>query len=324
LLKIGLIGYGYLGKRHLKHLMQMEDVEVAGVWDNDPAARKTAADEYGIYIPSDYNELLQISDAVDIVTPTSAHFETGIKAINVGLPVFIEKPICATVVEGRKLVEKAAAANVIIQVGHIERFNRAFRALRGINVRPGFIEVHRLAFWNPRGVDVAVVHDLMIHDLDLILALTGEFPENIHASGVAVVSDSVDIANARLEFKSGIVANVTASRISLKQMRKLRMFGSNEYIALDLSKGTCEYLGTSLDENKLPPNSDAIGEVGVGANTRVLFQRQLEVDDGDAMHLELASFRDAVESGSEPLVTGADGLRALELAEMIVKKIGES
>jgi predicted dehydrogenase len=324
LLKIGLTGYGYLGKRHLKHLIDMDGVEVVGVWDSDPAARKAARDDFGVHTPVNYDKLLELSDVIDIVTPTSTHFNTAIKAIDAGLPVFIEKPICATAVEGRELVQKAKSSNVTIQVGHIERFNRAFRALRGISVQPGFIEVHRLAFWNPRGVDVAVVHDLMIHDLDLILSLTNEMPSEIHASGVAVVSETVDIANARLKFKSGLVANVTASRISLKQMRKLRMFGSNEYIALDLSKGTCEYFGASVNADELPPNSQAIGEVGVGSNTRILYQRQPDVDEGDAMLLELESFRDAILSGTEPLVSGADGLRALELAEMIIDKIRES
>ncbi|MCF7809454.1 Gfo/Idh/MocA family oxidoreductase [bacterium] len=324
MLKIGLTGYGYLGRRHLKHLMNMENVRVVGVWDSDPTARKAARDDFGVHTTIDYEELIEVSDALDIVTPTSTHFEAATRAINSGLPVFIEKPICATADEGRELVNKAKLSNIPIQVGHIERFNRAFRALKGIEVQPGFIEVHRLAFWNPRGVDVAVVHDLMIHDLDLILSLTNELPVEIHASGVAVVSETVDIANARLKFKSSLVANVTASRISLKQMRKLRMFGSNEYIALDLSKGTCEYFGASVNADELPPNSQAIGEVGVGSNMRVLYQRQPDVEEGDAMFLELQSFRDAVLSGTEPLVTGADGLRALELAELIVDKIGES
>ena len=318
MLKIGLIGCGYLGSRHLNHLSTLEGVEVSSVWDNDPSMGEKAAKEFGVPIASNLNDLLTKSDAVDIVTPTSTHYEIGLEVINAGLPIFVEKPICATLEEGELLVRKAQEADVILQVGHIERFNRAFRALKNIRIQPRFIEAHRLAFWNPRAGDVAVVHDLMIHDLDLILTLANDFPAQINASGVAVVSNKIDIANVRLEFPSGLVANITASRISLKSMRKLRMFGNQEYIAIDMNKGTCEFLGMGKE---LPTEAEALGNIGLDDEQRVLFQRLLVAEEGDALRMELEAFRDAIVSDSHPPISGEDGLKALKLAEMIVAEI---
>ena len=322
LLKIGLIGAGYLGSRHLKHLLALEGVQVSGIWDTDPAVREQHKQGVGVPVAAGLEDLLACSDAVDLVTPTSSHCEIGLQAVAARKPLFVEKPLCATRGEGARLLEAAARAGVPIQVGHIERFNRAFRSLAGTAVRPRFIEAHRLAPWNPRGVDVAVVYDLMIHDLDLVLALAGEEPEALHASGVGVVTDSVDIATARLEFPSGLVANLTASRISLKRMRKLRLFGEREYIALDLDKGTCEYVGGSLPGQALPPGAELLGKIGDGGRAVTLHRRYLEAPEGDALRLELASFRDAVAGGTTPPVTGADGLKALALAERIVEAIG--
>ena len=323
LLKIGLVGCGYLGSRHLKHLLDIEGVEVSGVWDMDPATRKKANDEFDVQVAVDLEDLISRSDVVDIVTPTSTHYEIGLQVIEAGLPLFVEKPICATYDEGLQMIEKARSAGVPIQVGHIERFNRAFRALGSVKVRPGFIEAHRLAPWSPRGGDVAVVHDLMIHDLDLILTLADDFPVQIHANGVGVVTDSVDIANVRLEFASGLVANVTASRISLKRMRKLRLFGDSEYIALDLADGTCEYVGVTSDKSQIPVGSQLIGALGEGEMQRLLYRRFLPAEEGDALKLQLAAFRDAVIQDSAPQVTGEDGLNALKLAESIVAQIKE-
>jgi len=321
LLKIGLIGCGYLGSRHLKHLCKLDGIEVSAVWDNSLSARDKAVKEFSIPVASSLKDLINKSDAVDIVTPTSTHCKIGLEVVNAGLPIFVEKPICATFIEGERLLQEAEAAGVMIQVGHIERFNRAFRALNGIAVQPRFIEAHRLSFWNPRGGDVAVIHDLMIHDLDLILTLANDFPIQIHASGVAVVSDSIDIANVRLEFSDGLVANVTASRISVKSMRKLRLFGNREYIALDMNKGTCEYLGVGANDSEIPMGAEAIGEIGLDDMQRVLYERLLTAEEGDALQLELAAFRDAVITGSQPPVSGNDGLKALKLAEMIVSDI---
>ena len=323
LLKIGLVGCGYLGVRHLLHLCDMETVEVSGVWDTDPKALAKAADEFNVSAAENLSELIDRSDAVDIVTPTSTHYEIGVKAAGAGKPIFVEKPICATYGEGSRLLEKAGNSGVIVQVGHIERYNRAFRSLKGVDVQPHFIEAHRLSPWNPRGGDVAVVHDLMIHDLDLILALSHDFPKQVHASGVEVVTDSVDIANARLEFENGLVANVTASRISLKVMRKLRIFGSNEYIALDLAQGTCEYIGAVSSGSSIPPEAKPIGELGEESMRRTLYMRYLPVQEGDALKLQLEAFRDSIYTGIPAAATGDDGLKALKLADLIVANIRE-
>lgn len=321
MLKVGLVGVGYLGSRHLKHLVALGGVAVSAVWDTDPDALRKASQGFGVAAASGLDDLTRRSDAVVVVTPTASHHRIGMQVIAAGKPLFIEKPICATTLEGLELVESAERAGVPLSVGHIERFNRAFRALAGIKVRPRFVEAHRLAEWNPRGGDVAVIHDLMIHDLDLLLALAGTPPSHIHASGVAVIGPSIDIANARLEFPNGLVANVTASRISLKKMRKLRLFGEREYIALDLGKGTCEYVGLGDGSGDLAAGSEVLGEIGTSPRALRLFRRFLEAPEEDAMRLELAAFRDVVIRRIPPPVSGRDGLRALEVAEAIVAAI---
>ncbi len=328
MLRIGLVGVGYLGGRHLNHLSTLEGVQVSAIWDTSAFALLNAANAYKVPVANDLADLISKSDALVVVSPTTSHFEIGMEVINAGKPLFIEKPICATGVEGRALVESAEAKGVPIQVGHIERFNRAFRTLKNLDIHPRFVEIHRLAQWNPRGGDVAVVHDLMIHDLDLLLTLAGCSPSHIHASGVGVISTSIDIANARLEFPTGLVANVTASRISLKKMRKVRLFGEHEYIALDLNKGTCEYvgaeMGTSTTQFGAPlPGVEILGEMEMGPRRMRLFRNFIEAPEGDAMRLELSAFRDAVIDGTPPLVSGRNGLEALEVAEAILLKIKE-
>jgi len=332
MLKIGLAGVGYLGARHLKHLQEIEGVQLSGVWDNNPAIREALRQTGSIPIAESFEELLQNSDAIDLVTPTSTHYELGLKVVNSGRPLFVEKPLCATYDEGRKLVERADSMGVMIQVGHIERFNRAYRSLKNIigerdhatgapKVRPRFIEAHRLAPWAGRGVDVAVIYDLMIHDLDLILSLIDEEVVAVHASGVGVVTRSVDIANARLEFHNGAVANVTASRISLKRMRKIRIFGAQEYIALDFNKGTCEYVGAAPSPETMPNGAEPLGAIGEGAHQFTLYRSFVEAPEGDAMRLELEAFRDAVINDTQPAVSGEEGLKALLLADQVIKAI---
>lgn len=323
MLKIGLVGVGYLGSRHLKHLCDIPDIDVSGVWDNNPATLQKTVDEFGVKAASSLDDLINHSDAVDVVTPTITHCEVGLKVIKAGLPLFIEKPICATVAEAEELIARAEAENVIIQVGHIERFNRAFRALHGLDIKPRFLEVHRLSPWNPRGHDVAVVHDLMIHDLDLVLTLAAGDPVSVHANGVGVITDSIDIATARIDFSCGMVANITASRISLKRMRKLRMFGSNAYISLDLGEGKCEYIGVSNDKNSLGDLGNDALELELGDKVKYLFQKPVDAEPADALRLQLESFYSAVINKTQPPVTGRDGLRALELAERIVNQINE-
>jgi len=318
-MRIGLAGVGHLGKHHLRHLSEMDGVLLSGVWDSDLAVRSQVHSQHGVPVTDSFSELVEISDAIDIVTPTSTHYELAMEAVHAERPLFIEKPICATYRQGAELVELADKKNVLIQVGHIERFNQAFRALGDTAVNSQFIEAHRLAQWVGRGVDVAVVYDLMIHDIDLILSLARSEPEHIHANGVGVVTDSVDIANARIQFESGLVANITASRISLKQMRKIRIFGKHEYIALDFGKGTCEYVGATQADQPVPNGAMPLGKLGEGERQQHLFRQFLTADKGDAMKLELEAFRDSVVNGTTPPVSGLDGLKALKLAEQIVE-----
>ncbi len=323
MIKLGLIGVGYLGSRHLRHLCSLDGVEVSGVWDTDAEKLSAAAKAYNVPVASSMADLIERSDGLVVVTTTSTHYEVGMQVVNAGKQLFVEKPLCATAVEGRALVDAAQARGVGIQVGHIERYNRAFRGLMGIPVRPRFIEVHRLAPWNPRGVDVAVVFDLMIHDLDLILSLTASEPVEIHANGVGVISDTPDIATARIRFADGMVANMTASRISLKKMRKLRLFGEREYISLDLAEGRCEYVGATLGDEAIPSDALSLGVMETADRRREVYVRFLGAEEADAMRLELTDFRDLVANGVQPPVTGPAGLRALDLAERIVRIIQE-
>jgi len=323
-LKIGLIGVGYLGKRHLQQLLNLENIKISAIFDIDTITCKKIGSEFGVKVADNLEDLLNSVDAVDIVTPTSTHFEVAKLAINKDKHLFIEKPICTSIDEGRELVEMAEAKNLLLQVGHIERFNRARRSLDMIDFNPRFIEAHRLALWNPRGVDVAVVHDLMIHDLDLILSVNDSEVKIIHANGVAVISDSVDIATARIEFVDGMVANVTASRISLKNMRKMRLFGGREYIALDLLKGECEFVGVADEVDGVPDGFHPLGDLAVDDRRRVVYRKFLKATEGDALRLELTAFRDSVVNNTPAVVSGRDGLRALELAERIVTIIRDN
>lgn len=313
-----------MGMRHLNHLTSLQNVQVSGIWDSDPETLERIATEFKVRAADSLDDLIENSDAVDVVTPTSTHFDVGSKVLKAGKPLFIEKPICATVDEGERLVQMAKENGAILQVGHIERFNRAFRSLNEVAVKPRFIEAHRLSTWSSRGVDVAVVHDLMIHDLDLILTLAQSEPVHVHANGVGVISDHVDIATTRIEFADGMVANVTASRISLKRMRKLRMFGENEYISLDMNKGTCEFVGATPDGETVPDDVQYLGALDIGTRHRGIFMRTTEAPEDDAMRLELTAFCNAITTGTTPVVSGEDGLKALKLAETIVKVINEN
>jgi len=299
----------------------MKGVEVVAVFDPDDAACSRVVNEYRLPIASSLEEAIHYADAVLVASPTTSHFDIGMKVVAAGRPLFIEKPICATTEEGERLVTAALKAGVPIQVGQIERFNRAVRSLGGRALRPRFIEAHRLAEWNPRGVDVAVVHDLMIHDLDLILYFAGERPSRIEASGVGVITSTIDIANARLTFPSGLVANVTASRISLKRMRKMRLFGASEYISLDLGKGACEVIGVDDGTQGIPEGAIPLGEMELRGLRRRVWRQIPDAPEDDAMRLELTAFQRTVEEGLSPVVSGAEGLAALQLAEAVVAEI---
>ena len=263
MLKIGVLGTGHLGKIHLKCIGLLPEVyQLMGFFDPNPSTAEQVASSFGLHAFPTYEALLEAVDVVDIVAPTIVHFELAQKAIKAGKHVFIEKPITHTLAEAKGLIDLQHEFGVKIQVGHVERFNPALLAVGDLSLSPMFIEGHRLATFNPRGTDVSVIHDLMIHDLDILLNLVPSEVKTVSASGVAVVSDQTDIANARIEFENGCVANLTASRISMKQMRKIRLFQKDAYISLDFLEKQAQiirlydYEGVTSGEIKVPSESN--------------------------------------------------------------------
>ncbi|MCF6170157.1 MAG: Gfo/Idh/MocA family oxidoreductase [Bacteroidales bacterium] len=324
MLKIGVLGVGHLGKIHLNCIKNIDDYELAGFYDPDVGKVKEAKEEYGLRSFDSIESLIETVDVVDIVTPTISHFTCAAKAIKKSRHVFIEKPIAATADEARQLIELTAEANVKIQVGHVERFNPAFTAAAGAINKPMFMECHRLAQFNPRGTDVPVVLDLMIHDIDIILSVVKSNIRKVHASGVNVVSDTPDIANARLEFDNGAVANLTASRISLKNMRKTRFFQKDAYITVDFLDKVTEIV--RMDEITETPKDPFAIILDLGADKvkkRIFFDKP-EIKPVNAIEEELRSLARAIQNNTATRVTINDGFRALELAQMIVDKINAS
>ncbi len=319
--RIGVVGVGHLGSLHSKVLSQMASTEFVGVFDRDLARARQVAAECKTKAFDRLEDLLSSVDAVNVVTTTTHHFEVAMKALDLGLHVFIEKPITETIQQARKLVARSKKKKVKVQVGHIERFNPAILALEPYRLQPLFIESHRLAQFNPRGSEVAVVLDLMIHDIDLILSLVRSPVTRIDASGVAVVSDSVDIANARLQFKSGCVANVTASRISQNKMRKMRLFQRDAYISVDFAQGLAEVFRL-LDEGdtKTKPTM-MLGKIEQGKRKRLIVYEQPEVKEVNALKHELELFLESIRNNTTPPVTAEEGLQALEVADEIMRKI---
>lgn len=323
-LKVGVIGTGHLGKLHTKLFKQVEGCDFIGVYDKDIEKAKLVAEEFQVNYFQSIEELINKVDAVSIVATTSAHYELVKKAFENDKHVFVEKPITATIAEGEELVKIAEQKKLNFQVGHIERFNPALISLDKYDLNPLFIQTDRLSQFNPRGTDVAVVLDLMIHDIDIILSLVKSEVANLSASGVAVVSDTIDIANARLEFENGAVANVTASRISQKKMRKMRMFQRDTYITLDFITGVSEVYRL-VSPGEIPENPFiSFGEIGVGERKKVVVYEQPEQKEINALQHELQLFVNSVLNKTKPAVTGADGLKALKVAEMIIQKIEES
>lgn len=323
-LKIGLIGTGHLGKIHTKLLKQVKDCTLIGVYDIDYEKSKNVAEEFNITPFNNLNELLDNVDAVDIVATTSAHYELVKNSFTKGKHVFVEKPITSQIWEAEELVNLAENKNLNFQVGHIERFNPALVSLEKYDLNPMFIQTDRLSQFNPRGTDVAVILDLMIHDIDIILSLVKSDVKEVKASGVPVVSDSIDIANARIEFENGAVANITASRISQKKMRKMRMFQRDAYITLDFITGTSEVYRLVQPE-KLPENAFVnFGEIGIGDKKKVVIYEQPEQIEINALQHELQLFVNSIINKTKPIVTGADGLKALKVAEIIINKINET
>jgi len=322
-LRIGLAGAGYLGTIHARILCK-QSAEWSGVFDSDPEHSAKVALEFGGRALPSLSDLISASDAVIVAAATSAHYEIGKQVLQAGRHLFLEKPMTTTPAEAEELIALAHQKKLVLQVGHVERFNRAFRALGTSHPRPQFIEAHRLSQFRPRGTDVAVVLDLMIHDLDLILTLMGEYPSGVEAAGVAVISEGVDIANARLTFPSGGVANVTASRISANPMRKLRMFAEDSYIALDFASGGVQVFRLAKPDEAHLPGTTSLGEIEKAAIKRRILFSQPQAPEGNAIEMEQQSFFASIASGTPPPVTGEDGLAALRLATHILEKIGAS
>jgi predicted dehydrogenase len=317
MLKAGVVGAGHLGKIHLKLLQQSEKYELAGFYDADASTRKKIADVFGYHAFDTIEELIDACDMVDVVTPTVYHFDTAKKVITAGKHLFIEKPITQTVAEADELIRLANEHKVKGQVGHVERFNPAFTSVNKLITSPMFIETHRLAEFNPRGTDVSVVLDLMIHDIDAILSVVKSKVKNIHASGVSVISDTPDIANARIEFENGCVANLTASRISLKNMRKSRFFQRDAYISVDFLEKKCEVVRMK-DAPETPGEFDMILQNAEGIKKQIYFENP-KVNPNNAILDELNTFADAIINNTTPLVTLEQGTDALRVAMMVLE-----
>lgn len=318
MLKAGVLGAGHLGKIHLRLLKQSDKYELVGFFDTDAEIGKKISDEFGYTYFDSLDKLIDAVDVVDIVTPTLSHFECAKKAIAKGKHIFIEKPITNTVEEAETIRTLLAENNVKGQVGHVERFNPAFTAVKDNINNPMFIECHRLAEFNPRGTDVPVVLDLMIHDIDIILSVVKSSVKNISASGVSVISDTPDIANARIEFTNGCVANLTASRISLKNMRKTRFFQKDAYISVDFLEKKCEVVKMK-DAPEQPGDFDMILQNAEGVSKQIYFDNP-EVSNNNAILDELETFADAINNNTKPVVTLHDGTEALRVATMIINQ----
>jgi predicted dehydrogenase len=321
MLKIGVFGAGHLGKIHLRLLKELNnEFEIVGFFDpNDEAAEKIA-NEFGIKRYLQANDLIEIVDCVDVVTPTIAHFDIASQALRKSKHVFIEKPVTETLDEARALMELAREANVKVQVGHVERFNPAFQAAIPYFKKTMFIETHRLAQFNPRGTDVPVVLDLMIHDLDIILTVVNSGVKRVSASGVAVVSDTPDITNARIEFDNGCVANLTASRISMKNMRKSRFFQKDAYISVDFLTKELEVVRME-DVDGEPNPLDIVFDLGEGKPVKKIFFDKPEISEVNAIKEELRTFHEAIVHDKIPIVPLEDGFRALDVAQKIMDKL---
>ncbi len=319
MLKIGVIGAGHLGKFHLNNWAAIEGVKLVGFCDTDDENAKIVAEKYALPRFATTNELLDACDAVDIVAPTTFHFELCEAAIKKGKHVFVEKPLANTMDEARALVKLAKEANIKFQVGHVERFNPAFLALKNMALQPMFIEVHRLAQFNPRGTDVSVILDLMIHDIDIILHLVKSNVNYITANGVAVMSDTPDIANVRIEFDNGCVANLTSSRISMKKMRKMRLFQKDAYIGIDFLEKKTEVIKLNTPEDKDVFTFDI--ETNNGKKTIAVANPH--VQEVNAIKMELEEFKNAILTNTETAVPVLDGFRAMEVAHQILEKISK-
>ncbi|MCK0157167.1 Gfo/Idh/MocA family oxidoreductase [Cellulophaga sp. F20128] len=316
MLNVGVLGAGHLGKIHLRLLNESNKFNLIGFYDPDAINGKKVAAEFGYTYFDNINKLMDAVDVLDIVTPTLSHFDCAKKAIEKGKHIFIEKPITNTLEEAEALIALKNKHQVKGQVGHVERFNPAFSAVKDSIINPMFIETHRLAEFNPRGTDVPVVLDLMIHDIDAILSVVHSNVKSINASGVSVISKSPDIANARIEFENGCVANLTASRISLKNMRKSRFFQQDAYISVDFLEKKVEVVRMK-DAPEQPGDFDMILQNAEGEKKQIYFENP-EIDNNNAILDELETFADAITNNTTPIVTLEQGTQALRVALQII------
>lgn len=318
MLKVGIFGVGHLGKYHLANWQQVENVVLVGFYDPSDVMAQEVSEKFQLARFLDADTLIDAVDAVDIVAPTNFHFDLCKKAIRKGKHVFVEKPLAHTMQEAKEILKLTRESNVKMQVGHVERFNPAFLAIEGLKLNPMFIEVHRLAQFNPRGTEVSVILDLMIHDIDIILSLVKSEVKSIAANGVTVMTETPDIANVRIEFNNGCVANLTSSRISMKKMRKMRLFQKDAYIGVDFLDKKTEIirLKTPDDINSFTFDVDT-----PGGGTKTIAVATPLIPDVNAIKLELEKFRDAILNNTDTVVTGLDGYRAMDVAHQILQKI---
>jgi len=318
MLKIGIFGVGHLGKFHISNWQTIANVSIVGFYDPNDTNAAEAINKFGLKRYDDIHSLLDAVDAVDIITPTQFHFPVCEAALRKSKHVFVEKPLANNMDEARQLIKLVGEAKVKFQVGHVERFNPAFQALKNKELNPMFIEVHRLAQFNPRGTEVSVILDLMIHDIDIILHLVKSPVKQISASGVAVMTDTPDIANVRIEFYNGCVANLTSSRISMKKMRKIRLFQKDAYIGIDFLEKKTEIIKLKTEEDEDLFSFDIETPNGL----KTIAVENPEVGEQNAIKAELTAFRDAIINDTPTVVSEHDGFIAMEVAHQILEKIG--
>lgn len=319
MLRIGIFGAGHLGKIHIAQWLQIKNISLVGFYDPDDAQASATIDQFKIPRYTDIDKLIAEVDAIDIISTTTTHYELAKKCLHNGKHVFIEKPLANTLEEGMELVKLVKEANVKCQIGHVERYNPAFLALSEYQLQPMFIEAHRLSQFNPRGTDVSVILDLMIHDIDIVLCMVKSPVKRISASGVSVLSETADIANARIEFDNGCVANLTSSRISLKKMRKMRIFQRDAYIGVDFLEKKTEII--RLKDTDAPMEMmDFPIELGNGA-TKVLSVQVPEITTSNAIKAELSEFAAAISEDKSVRVSVYDGYQAMDVAHQILKKM---
>jgi predicted dehydrogenase len=324
MLKIGVLGAGHLGKIHLKCIQQIPEYELIGFYDSDVANAQKVAEDFNLKAFDSIEALIEATEVVDIVTPTVSHFSCAAQSLKKSRHVFIEKPVVATPEEANELIALARKAKVKVQVGHVERFNPAFLAVQNSLNNPLFIEAHRLAQFNPRGTDVPVILDLMVHDIDIVLSSIRSKVKSISASGVAVVSDTPDITNARITFENGAVANLTASRISLKNMRKARFFQKDAYITVDFLEKQSEIVRMkSISKEPDDPMAMVI-DLGEGKGSKQISFEKPEIGPVNAIKMELEKFYEAIINDKTPAVSIEDGVEVLRLAYQILDEVNKN